>query len=269
MVDLNAVAPKDADLNREQRLVFGEVAELYDRYRPGYPEAVFDEVMAFGQLGPGARVLEVGAGTGKATAALVGRGLLVTALEPSPEMAAVARSQLQGASGWQVVEQGFEAWDPSGRSFDLLLAAQSWHWVMPEVGYPKAARVLTPEGTLALVWNRPRLDPDPVTSEIERVYRALVPSLTPGPPGERQIDRSSELERSGQFDSVKVCQFSWDLEYSARDYRALLLTQSDHRMLAPDLRDRLLAAVEDVIASSGRPYRVGYRTIVYLGRPRS
>jgi len=256
-------------VSREQRLVFGEVADLYHRHRPGYPEAVFDEVMAFGRLGRGARVLEVGAGTGKATAALVGRGLLVTALEPSPEMAAVARNQLRGASGWDVVGQAFEAWDPSGRRFDLLLAAQSWHWVKPEVGYLKAARILSPEGTLALVWNRPRMDPDPVTSEIDRVYRTLVPSLTGRPPGERQVDRTSEIENSGHFQSVKVCRFSWDLEYSARDYRSLLLTQSDHRMLAPDLRDRLLAAVEDVIASSGRPYRVGYRTVLYLGRPRS
>jgi len=252
---------------REQRLVFGEVAELYHRHRPGYPAQVLDEVAVFGRLQPGSQVLEVGAGTGKATTALVDRGLRVTALEPSSEMAAVARRQLEGARGWEVVEQSFEAWDPAGRTFDALVAAQSWHWVAPEVGYLKAARVLSPSGALALIWNRPRLDPDPVASGISEVYRRLVPGMVTGPPGERQIDRTPELDMSGQFASIRVCRFSWEAEYTAADYRSLLLTQSDHRMLPPDLRQSLLDAVAGVISGAGRPYRVGYQTILYLARP--
>ena len=255
-------------IEREQRLVFGEVAELYHQHRPGYPDAVFEEVMAFAHLERGARVLEVGAGTGKATGALLGRGLVVTALEPSPEMAAVARREVGGASGAEVVEQSFEDWDPAGARFDALLAAQSWHWVAPDVGYPKAARILRPQGTMALLWNRPAMEPGPVRSEIDRVYRRLVPGLAAGPPGERQVDRRPELENSGHFGPVTVREFGWDLEYSPSDYRSLLLTQSDHRMLAPDLRERLLTAIEEVIERSGSPYRVGYRTVVYLGRLR-
>ena len=76
-------------MGREQRFVFGEVADLYDRARPGYPEQLVEDVLRFRGL-PAPRVLEVGAGTGKATVVFAARGLEIVALEPTPEMAAVA-----------------------------------------------------------------------------------------------------------------------------------------------------------------------------------
>ncbi|HEX5096633.1 MAG TPA: hypothetical protein VFX21_11490, partial [Acidimicrobiia bacterium] len=62
-------------MTREQRLVFGEVADQYDRARPGYPDAAFDAVVEYAPVRPGDRVLEVGAGTGKATTSMLARGL--------------------------------------------------------------------------------------------------------------------------------------------------------------------------------------------------
>src|SRR5579871_6619470 len=90
---------------RERRLVFGEVADLYERYRPQYPEALVDEVLRRAAVDPGRAVLEVGSGTGKATRQFARRGVAVLAVEPSAEMAAVARRHL---AEWQnvAIEQG-------------------------------------------------------------------------------------------------------------------------------------------------------------------
>ena len=96
-----------SDTEREQRLVFGEVAEQYDACRPSYPDALFDTIIEFGGLQRGDRALEIGAGTGKATTGFVARGLDVHALEPSPEMAAVLRTK-----GVEVEETLFESWAP-------------------------------------------------------------------------------------------------------------------------------------------------------------
>ncbi len=78
-------------MTREQRLVFGEVAETYDRARPGYPDVVVDDIVARAPQTEGMRLLEVGCGTGKATVPFAARGFDLVALEPSEEMAAVAR----------------------------------------------------------------------------------------------------------------------------------------------------------------------------------
>ncbi len=75
----------------EPGLVFDEVADLYDRVRPGYPSALIDDVISLAGLGPLARVLEIGSGTGKAMQAFVRRGLRVVAVEPGPSLAGVAR----------------------------------------------------------------------------------------------------------------------------------------------------------------------------------
>src|SRR6187549_3838365 len=76
------------------RVTFDEDAERYDRARPGYPTAVFDDLLALAGLGPGARVLEIGCGTGQATVPLAERGCEVVAVELGAQMAAVARSNL-------------------------------------------------------------------------------------------------------------------------------------------------------------------------------
>ena len=95
---------------RQLRTTFSEAAELYDRMRPGYPRAVFEELAEFGRLGPGSRVLEIGCGTGQATLPLAQRGYRVTAVELGAELAAIARRKLASFPGVEVVVSAFEDW---------------------------------------------------------------------------------------------------------------------------------------------------------------
>jgi SAM-dependent methyltransferase len=168
---------------RQQRLVFGEDAELYDRARPSYPDALLDEVVRL--AGSSALVLEVGCGTGKATVQLAARGLVGTAVEADPKMAAVARRNLAGATGWTVDVSDFETWERSGgpRAFDLVCSAQAWHWIDPEVRFHKAHGLLRTGGWLALWWNRPAEVSSPVVDAVSRTYDAIAPDLRAGARG--------------------------------------------------------------------------------------
>src|SRR3954451_10056897 len=116
-------------------LSFGQVADEYDRYRPGYPDALYDAVSA-------PRILEAGAGTGRATLALAQRGANVVAVEPGPAMAAVVR-QRTGGLAVEIHESTFEDCAPEP-VFDRVVAAQAWHWVDPERGARPAAAALRP-----------------------------------------------------------------------------------------------------------------------------
>ncbi|MDX6616922.1 MAG: hypothetical protein QOD60_2013, partial [Solirubrobacterales bacterium] len=109
---------------REQALVFGEIADQYEAARPAYPDGAFDTIVEYGGLRLGDAALEIGAGTGKATGGFLTRGLAVHALEPSAEMARVLR-----AKGVTVEETSFEAWPVREAAFRLVFAAQAWHWV--------------------------------------------------------------------------------------------------------------------------------------------
>ena len=132
----------------ERGLLFETIAEEYDRVRPSYPADLVD--VACAGLGAGSRVLEVGCGTGKLTRELAGRGFRLEALDPAEGMVAVARRSVGDAPVTFHIGR-FEDVDLPPAAFDAIFSATAFHWVDPNVGWAKAARLLRPGGTLALL----------------------------------------------------------------------------------------------------------------------
>jgi len=132
-------------------IVFNEMAAQYDRHRPAYPDELIDHACEVAGVGRGDVVLEIGCGTGQLTRGLADRGLRVVAVEPGRRLAALAERNLEGAGEVEFVDARFEdAPLPRGR-FQAVFSASAFHWVDPDVGWEKAARVLAPGGTLALI----------------------------------------------------------------------------------------------------------------------
>jgi len=210
--------------------VFGEVAEVYDRARPGYPDELFDDLVRMGELAAGDPVLEIGAGTGKATTALLVRGLAVTALEPDAAMAGVLR---QRASAAVVVDGDFETWSTVPDQFALVCAAQAWHWVRPDVGLTKAGDTLRPGGLIALWWNRPNTNSHPIQLELQGVYERLAPAIAENVPDPNVSARgvADQLRASDQFTDVDERVYEWSTSYDTTAYLELMTTHSPHRLL--------------------------------------
>jgi SAM-dependent methyltransferase len=257
----------------ERRLVFGQVAELYDASRPSYPPAMVEELLRRAGARAGDRVLEVGAGTGKATTLFAARGLDVVAIEPSPEMAAVARRNCAPYPQVRIVESDFEQWDPGGRRFPLLYSAQAWHWIDPELGLERAHLALLPGGLLAPFWNRPAWGRSALRDELIEVYRATVPELEPTGPmhpanfspldGE---DWVGEIAAVGLFEEAEVVDYHWHVDYSADRYVDLLGTLSDVRLLDDSERRRLTEGVHAAIERQGGTLPLPLLTRVCLAR---
>jgi SAM-dependent methyltransferase len=142
------MAQKDRE---RRRSTFDEAAELYDRARPGYPAALFDDLVELAGIGPGSRVLEIGPGTGQATVPLAERGCRIVAVELGPQLAAVARRNLARFPVVEVVTAAFEDWPLPPEPFDLVLSATAFHWIDPAVRVRKAADALRPGGSLATI----------------------------------------------------------------------------------------------------------------------
>jgi SAM-dependent methyltransferase len=250
-------------------MVFGEVADVYERVRPGYPSELIDDVLAFASVSPGDRVLEVGAGTGKATRLFAAHGLRMVCLEPSPAMAATARRSCAKFPDVCFQAATFEDWPVEPGAFRLLVSAQAWHWVSPEVRCPKAHAALAPAGALALFWNRPRVGNPDMRQALDEVYEQFAPSLKARAPGATlppaQADEElSEAERAGLFASVAKHSYTWCEDYSTARYLELMQTQSDHRLLDEDDRHHLLDALGPVVASAGGVITLDYQTELYL-----
>ena len=261
----------------ERRLAFGAIAELYDHARPSYPPALVDDVVGFAGVRPGDPVVEIGAGTGKATVLFAARGLRILALEPSADMARIARRNTAPFPNVVVREVEFERWTPV-QPVKLLYSAQAWHWIEPQVGFPRAAQTLTHEGALAAFWNRVRWDSSPLRAELGDIYRRLAPELGRGgtagpmhPSYTRGPDWMSDWHR-GQVETTGFSEpewrtYSWLARYTTREYLDLLQTHSDHIVLAPSRRQQLLEAVGTVIDSVGGSFELEYVTRLGLARP--
>jgi len=242
---------------REQRLVFGEEAELYDRARPTYPGQLLDYVVAL--AGVPARALDIGCGTGKATVLLAARGVSGIALDAHPAMAELARRNLAPYRDWVVEVGDFERWrpPPGPRPFDLTCSAQAWHWLDPSVRFHKVHDLLREGGWLALWWNGSS-STGPVAEEIDEIYAELVPEITHK---SGSTNRDLDLEQVPSdltFRGPLRKDFKWAKDYSAEQWVALLRTQSDHMLLATELLCELTARVRSCIESHGGYYHQDY-----------
>jgi SAM-dependent methyltransferase len=261
------------DDERERlRQTFDQAAEIYDRVRPDYPEALFDDLVALAGLGPGDRLLEVGCATGKATRPLARRGLRITCVELGPELAAAARENLAGYDV-EVVQGRFEDWRPDEPA-SLVFAATAWHWVDPRVGYLRAWQALRPGGHLA-IWGQAHVFPDggdPFFREIQDVYAEIGEGLPPDAPwprpGELTDDRA-EIEASGLFEVTAVRHYDWERVYGAEEYVGLLSTFSGHLTMQEWQRGRLFSEIRRRLARRpDRSVRRHWGAVLHVARRR-
>jgi len=136
---------------RRYSKVFDEIAAEYDRRRPAYPDELVDQACRVAGIGSGHHVLELGCGSGQLTRGLVARGLYVTALEPGKSLMALARQNLEGAGEVEFVNARFEDAMFPREQFRAVFSASAFHWIDPKISWQKAADVLVPGGTLALI----------------------------------------------------------------------------------------------------------------------
>lgn len=261
----------DADRLR-RRDVFSSDAERYDRVRPSYPDALFDRIAAFGGLGRSAAVLELGAGTGKATRSLVERGWTVEAIELGDGMAAVLRARL--GDRVRVVVGAFEEAAVEPGRFDLVLCATAFHWFDPGTRVARVADALRPGGVAAIVWTRhvqggTRAFFDASRAVYERAGLAADNAELPTEDG--LIAHDEEFRSSTAFTEVETHAFAEELTYDSATYLDLVSTYSETIAATPEQRAVLLDGLRALIDDGfdGRVTKRYVFTLVLARRDRS
>ncbi|MDQ1644958.1 MAG: hypothetical protein QOJ50_1142 [Cryptosporangiaceae bacterium] len=232
------------------RETFDEDAGRYDRARPRYPAPMFGDLDAAG-VATGARVLEIGCGTGQATVPLAERGYRIVAVELGAELAALARRNLAGFGSVEVVTAAFEQWPLPAEPFDLVFSATAFHWLDPAVRVPKSADALRSGGLLATVATHHIAGGTEVFfREVQGLYERFDPATPPGlrlRPARDIPEDDRELASSDRFGPASFSRYEWELQYSTAEYLDLLLTYSGHRALPQAQQHALLTAIGQLI----------------------
>lgn len=260
-------------------LSFDRVAELYDRVRPRYPEALIDVATDGRRIQD---VLEVGCGPGQLTEALAGRGLRVQAIEPGAELAARARQRAPGA----VVNVGrFEDVPVPAAAFDAVFSATAFHWVDPAVGWAKAARVLRRPGILALLSHVFMADERarPAQEALARIYGADWRIRTEDELIERALELRGNIsdvwawlenpaiglpEAARLFGEARIDAVREQSDLTASELLDLQRTTSTHLHLNPPERDRVEREIVQLVEELGGRYPVRRLAVVAVSERR-
>lgn len=247
---------------------FDSVPDLYEAYRPGYPDALIASVIKETRLSLDGKILEIGSGTGKATEPFAKRGYSLLCIEPGKRLAALAADKFKNNPKIRWSNCSFEEWPGDEDQFDLVLSAQAFHWIDKTSGYPKIARALKPGGWLAVWWNRQPEDLSEIWLDLDRVYRERAPSMWKDPvPFEVSIEQPrEEINASGLFGPVKILRFPWRAKFTEEQYLGLLQTYSDHLRLDAATSVNLYTGVADVIRRHGGVIEKSYIALLYLAQ---
>jgi SAM-dependent methyltransferase len=231
---------------------FARAAEIYERARPSYPAEAVEWLAERCGIGPGRKVVDVGAGTGKLTRLLPATGARVIAVEPIAEMRALIE-------GVEVLDGTAEALPLAGGSVEAIVVAQAFHWFDHASALAEFHRVLVEDGMLGLIWNSRDLD-DPLQAGLDAVLK---------PHRRRVADQQSgarrpPLEASPLFGSVEERSFPFAQSFTTDDLCERVASTSFVSAAAPDEREELLARVRSLTVGFDEPFPFRYRTDVYV-----
>jgi SAM-dependent methyltransferase len=256
-------------LDHNLRSTFDEVALLYDRARPGYPEALIQDIISLSGIPPRGRILEVGCGPGKATLPFARRGYRMLCLELGPALASLAAEHCRPYPAVEVQAIAFEDWPLQPGAFDLVLSAEAFHWIPAPTGYAKATEALKEGGALALCWNGHLGGDQEFLQRVEALYGDIAPSLAPSAreaPEVLEQRTLADFQATGRFGEVVVRRYPWTTAYTAAQYVDLLRTYSPIRALPEGTRRELLTGIRALVEERGGTMDSHYSSVLYVGR---
>jgi SAM-dependent methyltransferase len=241
---------------------FDALADAYDRHRIGYSEELYDAIVGYG-LGAGSRVLDLGCGTGIASAAFVERGMNVTGLDISHPMLAHARARSPGAT---FVQGSADDLAFPNDSFDGAVSAQAFHWFDAPKVLAQICRVVRPYGILAIWWktilhgDRVRMLREEVAAEIE--------GLPPVPAVEELLGESFEAFQDAPLIDRRLRVIPWQVTMRVSDFIGYEHSRARARTRFGDQIPAYLERLGARLGDPSAPLDVGYLQYLYLGKVR-
>lgn len=258
-------------IDRDKRTTFEKVADIYDRVRTGYPEGLIEDVVSLSGLPPDGRILEIGCGSGNATMSFARLGYGILGIELGERLSALAAKKCRAYPGVQILNLAFEDWELDERTFDLALAADSFHWISPGIGYPKVAKALKDSGSAAFFWRVPVDADTDLSRAIDGVYQAAPQFVNPDKrfTVEWLVGIITENFRaSGRFGPVTYKQYFWSENLTGEQYIDGLRTFSMHQGIDEGARDKLYAEIREVIERFGGKVTQPQSVVLFHARVR-
>jgi len=274
MKDLKQILQNECygrDLEQRKRW-YSPAAEAYQQVRPRYPQALIDRVVEIAPLSANSLLLEVGCGPAIATPPFAALGCRMVCVEPNLDFYHLAQQTCTSYPNVELQNCSFEEWELLPQSFDAVIAASSFHWIPPEIGYPKAAAALRPDGHLILLWNKELQPRYEVYQQLTEVYQTHAPSLHRT--FEDRATQTAILDEvgqmaiaSGDFKDLVAGQIEVEVTYTVDQYLLLLNTYSPYLKLEAQQKQALFAGLRQALEQNGDMVQLSHISAFHICRP--
>jgi SAM-dependent methyltransferase len=242
-------------IDRNNRDTFEEAADLYDEVASIYPDELVKDILSLSGIVSKGKILEIGCGPGNATILFARKSYRILGIELGERLAAIAIEKCRSYPGVKILNMAFEDWKLEERVFDIALAADAFHWIPPEVGYPKVARALKDTGSLDFFWRVPVNPETDWSRAINYLYQEIAPQFIN--PDKRFTAEwlvgivTKNIEASGCFGEVTTKQYFWPTSLTGDQYIKGLRTFSMHKDMKKEMRENLYTRILEVIEQFG------------------
>ena len=258
------------------------IAVAYDEIRPSYPEKLIEDIISKAGIKPNDRLLEIGAGTGKATIQFAEKGFTIHAIEIGEDMAEILRDKCAKYEKVTLDVVPFEQWtNTDSQEYDMIYSAQAFHWMDPKIKYEKCHKLLKDNGYLVLFWYNVSDAQSSATSEIEDKFSAIVDkyvlnySSYKGKPERRTHDgvsnddeREAEIEASKYFKLIEKIEYVEEKRNNANQYLKVKKSIPAFASILDKLDDttveKMNSEIEELINSYGGYVSTTFNYSLYI-----
>lgn len=256
------------DAKKESEM-FDKAAEYYDRFRPGYPKEIIEIMVGTTQLNRNSKTLEIGAGSGKATDYFKDYGFSIKCIEPGENLVKNGQIKYKEYPNIQFECGRFEELELTNEKYDVIFAAQSFHWVPQPKGYQKCAELLAEGGYLAPFWNMYLVydnDADNDLLKLSNKYGGFADFVNEEQSENRICSVISSIQDSGLYAAPTVHKHLWKQEYTADEYYGFVLTGNRFLQLPDDIKQMARKEIEEHAKKFGGKIVRTYLCVLYLAR---
>jgi len=240
---------------------FDNAVHDYEQARPGYPDGLYRDLLRRMPLDAHSRALEIGIGTGKASAPVLATGCHLTGIEPGERLAALAEEKYGRLPNFSLHVQTLQEYECPAGTFELIYAATAFHWIDPDYGYPRVLELLKPGGVFArFAYHAARDSSRPgLAAAVQSVYDRYMPRTKPAREfGEEDAAALARLAAGYGFADTEYRLYRFRKDFSADEYMRLLSTYPDHMKLPTADRDALFRGIYDAVNRHGGIITVNY-----------
>lgn len=242
---------------------YKDIALIYDEVRPSYPEKLIQDIIEATKLKLSSRLLEIGAGTGKATVQFAERGFKVHAIEVGKDMGEILREKCDIYPNVSVDTASFEEWSPQHNDkYDMIFCAQAFHWLDASIKYKKCYDLLKEDGYLILFWYTASGDETKETTKINQKVNEIIQKYVNRQPVEKnklerathsgvfkKDERKAEIEGSKLFEIIDIFEYRTEIKNTAVQFLKAQKSVPAFASILDELDDETIQKMDEEIRS--------------------